>query len=144
MYLWKKKCRKKPSHCAICERFSLEFFLFVHYKCKQHFCFSYMKCPDSYYTVLHGTFSPWVRTRTLEASCVEDSVTELSSQSSGIKGHQMTRWYSVGMVPRGRVIFRSKCTLNLIKDILILNFGNYKILIDYLHCKFHIFFSRSL
>lgn len=32
-------------------KFSLEFFLFVHYKCKQHFCFSYMKCPDSYYTV---------------------------------------------------------------------------------------------
>ena len=64
------------------------------------------------------TFSPCVSTRTLEASCVDDdSVAELSSQSSGMKGHQMTRWYSVEM-PRGRVIFRSSWTLIHIKKII--------------------------
>ena len=67
------------------------------------------------------TFSPCVSTRTLEASCVDDdSVAELSSQSSGMKGHQMTRWYSVEM-PRGRVIFRSSWTLIHIKKIIQCN-----------------------
>jgi len=74
------------------------------------------------------TFSLCVNTNTLEASCVEDSVLLLSSQSSGIKGHHITRWYSDNASPSGRwtciqsrtlVIRQGNKTLPLVRNLVV-------------------------